>query len=339
MLEMKAVFLPQLLGQSVILMSDNATVVAYLQNQGGTVSCVLCRMAAEVVLWTKRHSVSLTVRYILANQVLPTEWSLLLRVFEGICGVFGRPQLNLFATRANAKLPLYISPVPDPMVWKQDAFQHPWDHLSACAFPPFALLRQVLSRVLLSTGLSLILVAPLWPQKKWLMDLLSLLVDEPLELSTGVELAGPAPRAEVPSRPRDPLASSVEVVQHLIQKAGFSRAVSRVTAADLKCSTADLYQSKWTMFLGWCDQQGVDPTSAPRIAEFFLYLRQELGLSVPKVKDYRAALTHMFSLTEMDLAGSTVVSRMFQEVVSTMGDMASGLELVSCSSVFVLASF
>ena len=46
MLEMKAivlalaVLLPQLSGQSVVLMSDNALVVAYLRNQGGTVSHV-----------------------------------------------------------------------------------------------------------------------------------------------------------------------------------------------------------------------------------------------------------------------------------------------------------
>ena len=58
-LEMKAIvvalaaFLPQLLGQSVVLMSDNATVVTYLRNQGSIVSCVLCRMAAKVVLWTE----------------------------------------------------------------------------------------------------------------------------------------------------------------------------------------------------------------------------------------------------------------------------------------------
>ena len=136
-------------------------------------SSVLCRMAAEVVLWIERHLVSLMTRYIPGkknivadqvsrpDQVLPTEWSLLPRVFEEICRVFGRPHLDLFATRANAKLPLFIYPVPDSMPWKQDTFQHPWDHLSACAFPPFVLLRQVLLRALLSTGLSLILVAPL----------------------------------------------------------------------------------------------------------------------------------------------------------------------------------
>ena len=101
MLEMKAIvlalaaFLPQLSGWSVILMSDNASVVSYLLNQGSTVSPVLCHMAAEVIFWTECHSVSLTARYIpgrrnvladflsCPDQVLPTEWSLLLREFAG----------------------------------------------------------------------------------------------------------------------------------------------------------------------------------------------------------------------------------------------------------------
>ena len=111
-LEMMAVswavasFLPQLSDQSVILMSDNATVVAYFWHQGGTVPRVLCRMATEVVFWTERHSVSLTAKYtlgkknVLADQlncsdhVLPTEWSLVPRVFERICGVFCLPILT-----------------------------------------------------------------------------------------------------------------------------------------------------------------------------------------------------------------------------------------------------
>ena len=73
-LEMKAVvlalasFLPQLSDQSVVLMRDKATVVAYLRNQGGTVSRVLCCIAAEVFLWTKHHLVSLSTRYILGKK-------------------------------------------------------------------------------------------------------------------------------------------------------------------------------------------------------------------------------------------------------------------------------
>ena len=81
------------------------------------------------------------------------------------------------------KLPSYISPVLDPMAWKQDSFQHPWNDLSAFAFHRFALLRQALSGMMLSTNLPLVLVALLWLQE-WFTDHLPLLVGEPLELAS-----------------------------------------------------------------------------------------------------------------------------------------------------------
>ena len=132
--------------------------------------------------------------------------------------------------------------------------------------------------------------------------------------SAGVELVVPALLVEVPSKHRDPPASRMEVIQCLVQKAGFSKAVARVTAADLRHSTPALYQSKWSRFLHWCDRQGVGPckASVPQIVEFFLFLHQELGSSVPAVKGCQAGLNHVFSLTGMDLAASTVVSRMFR---------------------------
>ena len=101
-----------------------------------------------------------------------------------------------------------------------------------------------------------------------------------------MELAGPAPPVKVQSRPRDLLASRVEVVQCLVQKAGFSKVVAWIAAADLRHSTAALYQFKGSRLLGWCDRRGVDPckVSVPQIAEFFLFLRQEISLSVPVAK-------------------------------------------------------
>ena len=77
--------------------------------------------------------------------------------------------------------------------------------------------------------------------------------------SAGVELTRAAPHVEVPSRPRDPPTLRVEVVQCLVRKAGFSKAVARVAAADLRHSNTALYQSKWSRFQGWCNRRGIDP--------------------------------------------------------------------------------
>ena len=82
------------------------------------------------------RSVTSSARYILGKRnvladqlshpdpVLPTEWSLFPLVFDVICKAFGFHHMDLFVTRANVKLPLYVSLVPDPMAWKQDVFHH-----------------------------------------------------------------------------------------------------------------------------------------------------------------------------------------------------------------------
>ena len=87
--------------------------------------------------------------------------------------------MDLFATKANMIFPLYVSPVLDPMAWKQDALQPPWNDLNAYAFPPFAFLRQVLYRVMFFLQISVVLVVSLWPHMEWLTVLL---LGEPLEL-------------------------------------------------------------------------------------------------------------------------------------------------------------
>ena len=62
-------------------------------------------------------------------------------MFKVICKVFGFHPVDSFATRANAKLPVYVFLFQDSMVWEQDAFQHPWNDLST-----FTLLKEVFSR-------------------------------------------------------------------------------------------------------------------------------------------------------------------------------------------------
>ena len=54
-------------------------------------------------------------------------------------------------------------PVPDPKAWKEDAFEHPWDHLEVYAFPLFAVI-SVQNKAMVSDSLTMVLMAPLWPQ-------------------------------------------------------------------------------------------------------------------------------------------------------------------------------
>jgi len=116
------------------------------------------------------------------NQVLPSEWSLHPDICKQIWKTWEWPQIDLFATSQNHKLPVYMSPLPDPASWDTDALVQPWDQMIAYAYPQVSLIRAVLNKVLNSQNLTLLLVAPMWPQQEWCPDLLHLLVDEPREL-------------------------------------------------------------------------------------------------------------------------------------------------------------
>ena len=69
--------------------------------------------------------------------------------------------IDLFTTALNYHLPVYFSLLNTLMAAGTDAF------LQSYAFPPFSLIRQVLSKLQCSRGTLLTLIAPLWPQKEW----------------------------------------------------------------------------------------------------------------------------------------------------------------------------
>jgi len=187
-------FQTSLQNKSVLLMSDNSTVVAYLHNQGGTKSIPLYRISKEILLLAHRLHMVLQVKHIpgernaLADllsrkdKVIHTEWTLKQAVVDVIFGAWGKPNLDLFATRLNNRLPVWVSPMADPQAVGVDALSMSWKGMFAYAFPPFVILGKVLEKALKDHPCELILVAPKWPNQSWYARLLDLLVDFPLRL-------------------------------------------------------------------------------------------------------------------------------------------------------------
>jgi hypothetical protein len=121
------------------------------------------------------------------HQVIQTEWSLSPTVARQIWKVWGQPHLDLFATAANAKLPTYVSPYQDPAAWDTDALSLSWSGMWAYAFPPFALLGEVLQKAA-HDQCDLIVIAPAWPSQGWFHQLLELSVDHPRALPVQAKL-------------------------------------------------------------------------------------------------------------------------------------------------------
>ena len=126
-------FLVQLKGLTVQLMSDNASVVSYIRKQGGTVSVPLYLLTREVLILARDAQITLLAKHIpgernaLADllsrmdKIVHTEWTLLHSVFEALCMAWDTPNLDLFATRLNNRLPVFVSPMADPLAVDVDA--------------------------------------------------------------------------------------------------------------------------------------------------------------------------------------------------------------------------
>ena len=206
-LELKAVllalktFVPQLsLHQRIIqVASDNTTVCAYINKLGGTRSWDMFALTWHLFAFCRKNKVVLTARHVpgvmnlvadqlfRSQQTLHTEWSLNPKIFRWLSQIDFQPQIDLFATRFNHKLPQYVSPVPDPKALAVDALAMNWSGLHLYSFPPTALCPLVVKKLINSQSCRMLLVTPLWETKEWLQDLLALSIRRPIALPLKIQ--------------------------------------------------------------------------------------------------------------------------------------------------------
>ena len=198
-LEMEAIrlalrrWLPLIKNKDILVRSDNRTTVYYINKQGGTKSPKLCYLACRIMLWCQKYGVRLACQHIAGilnvkadilsrkNKVFNTEWSLHPNVIQALWSRWGCPLVDLFATSENFKLPVYVSPYPDPQAWATDALSISWAGLWAYAYPPTPLIPKVLLKVR-QEPVELILIAPWWPKRAWTVDALALSLEPPKAL-------------------------------------------------------------------------------------------------------------------------------------------------------------
>ena len=187
------------IGQSSILVeSDNTTTVAYLNRQGGVHSRQLDLEVRLFFQWLIPRNIRVTAvyrpgldntlaDYLSRHRADSREWSLCSRVVSRLFATWGTPQVDLFASQANHKLPLYFSLLPDPRAAGLDALSLCWSNRLLYAFPPQQLLLKVLHKVVVDQA-ALILVAPKWPRRPWYSHLLHLCCEVPFLLPQRFDL-------------------------------------------------------------------------------------------------------------------------------------------------------
>jgi hypothetical protein len=180
-------------GLAVLVNTDNKTVEAYVNKQGGTRSVQMLLRTKQLYQWLDQHNIYLTATHIAGarnviadqlsrpNQLIHGEWTLHPQVFRTVCKQWGTPQIDLFATKWTNRLPLYISPLPDPAAIGVDALSLPWPTSFGYAFPPFIIIQKVLNK-LKDEKCQILLIAPNWENSSWFPDLLEMLIAPPRPL-------------------------------------------------------------------------------------------------------------------------------------------------------------
>jgi hypothetical protein len=175
----------------VLLMMDNTTAVAYIKNMGGK-KPNLNELTQEIWNWCIKRNTWLSATHIPGKLNIVadyksrhfndrTEWSLHQSIFDRLVYIFGKLDIDLFATRLNAKCEKFVSWHKEPYAFYVDAFSCSWQDANNYLFPPFSLIGRCLQKLRLEEAEGVI-VLPLWSTQPWFTTLLGLLVQVPVLL-------------------------------------------------------------------------------------------------------------------------------------------------------------
>ena len=124
-------------GISVLMKIDNTTAVAYINNQGETVSKELIYLTWDLWMWYLERNIHIQAQYLpgVMNQTADREsrsmkdksdWSLDHSTFQRINRRYGPLEVDLFVSRLTNLCRRYFSWRPDPFAEATDAFLQDW---------------------------------------------------------------------------------------------------------------------------------------------------------------------------------------------------------------------
>ncbi|KAI8426072.1 hypothetical protein MSG28_005035 [Choristoneura fumiferana] len=203
-----------------------------------------------------------------------TEWELSDEAYATILKNFGQPNLDLFASRANAKCDAFVSWRQEPDATAIDAFTLNWNSYSFYAFPPFSLVLKCLRKIEddEATG---ILVFPYWPSQPWFPLLTKLLV------------------SEGPSSPTcQPYPGCRDALRAAFIRRGSPPETVPLMLASLADTTVKQYNVSIKLWWEYCTIKNIDATclSKPAVMSF-LTEQFNKGCSYGTLNSHRSALS------------------------------------------------
>ena len=153
-------------------------------------------------------------------------------------------QIDLFTTRFNNKLPLFVSPVPDPLATAVDALSLPWEDLDAYAFPPAAILGKVVEKLQDSPCKRIILDCSGVAQHALVLGSSGHVQPNPTEPAQYAQPVNKALQSDPSQKSGKSKSPCMAPRASAIKEQGFSEAVAARIEAPQRGSTRSVYEAK-----------------------------------------------------------------------------------------------
>ena len=292
-------------GRSVLVHSDNTTVVAYINKLGGTRSPTLCYLLWELMLWCIDRKILLSARHVPGKlnsitdalsrrkRVLSTGWAIPVKIAHRLFLHWGELTVDLFTTLHEQKT------------------------ASLCVSDSRSESNGNRRSVNVLERTERVCISPLCtssncteenPRGEFLSHSCSASVAKPrlvpsIAIPSG-RLSSSSPRSREPivsgkgyCSPQPELVppSRVQIIERSLRSQGFSEQAASVIARPQRDSTLHTYGEKWKRFSDWCRGGQKDPLdpSPQTIADFLLFLFEEKKYAVKTIMVYRTTIANI----------------------------------------------
>ena len=327
---MKAIFLSltravhKVKNTTELVSTDNTTVVAYIRHQGGTRSTDLSEEVWNILNMCLAHNIQLLVKHIpgrfntLADRMsrmdkpIATEWSLNQEIANKIFQIMDFPSIDLFATRLNHRLPLYVSPIPDRKALSIDAIAME-SHTRLCV-------STVPSHTNCDKQNTDIPVQDSIDSTSMARQTMVSRTPRSVGVTTGISASNSKPassakRQNSASKPGPSTTSRLGIVKQSLRDRQFSSDVAEHVSKARRDSTVKVYDAKWQIFRDWADQRKIDPIQAtPQIvADFLTFLFCVKKCQVSTIRGYRSTISNTLKYrTGYDFGSHPVLSELIK---------------------------
>lgn len=252
----------------ILLKLDNTTAIAYVNRMGGIQYPGLNVIARDIWQCCERRNIWIFATYIASRDNveadmgsriinIDTEWELAPWIFDVIVKEFGQPEIDLFASRANAKCKMFCSWHRDPESLSVDVFTISWKKYKFYAFPPFALILRVLRKIQ-SDQVYGIVVVPDWKAQPWFPLWQAMLVRPPLFFGPSDSILLSHCRTL-----QHPLATKLVLMVGILSGRRFEDKISQndLLLSSIAESTMKQYQKPLQEWLEFCINRGYNSLS------------------------------------------------------------------------------